>query len=374
METTTPKMRLRPTGRLSTVSTVIVAAFILVACSTSKSETDAFADDRPAGVLYNEGLAYLNEGQLEDAADSFTEVDRQHPYSDWARKALIMNAFANYRRSKYDEAVSSAERYLSLYPGSSDAPYAHYLIGSSYFKRIPDVTRDQDETRHAIQSLREIVTQYLDSEYRRRCAEKNYRRPRPDCRQGDADRSLLPGNAASTPQPSTGSRGWLSTIRTPAMWRRPLQRLTEANLALGLVAEAQNAAAILGHNFPDSEWYEDAYQLLQTGGLEPRESEGSLLSRIFPVLVAGLGLRPPKCWSALTIRDIVVIDRLSISFGTGMTVFTGETGAGKSILLDALSLALGARGDASLVRAGAETGRGGGGLRPCRRPSRTGAA
>ncbi len=280
METTTPKMRLRPTGRLSTVSTVIVAAFILVACSTSKSETDAFADDRPAGVLYNEGLAYLNEGQLEDAADSFTEVDRQHPYSDWARNALIMNAFANYRRSKYDEAVSSAERYLSLYPGSSDAPYAHYLIGSSYFKRIPDVTRDQDETRHAIQSLREIVTQYPDSEYAADAQKKII-----VARDQIAGKEMQIGRYYLERREYTAAinrfQGVVVDYQDTRHVEEALQRLTEANMALGLVAEAQNAAAILGHNFPDSEWYEDAYQLLQTGGLEPRESEGSLLSRIF---------------------------------------------------------------------------------------------
>ena len=137
----------------------------LAGCKSSLEGTkDAFADDQPAGNLYNEGLAYMNAGKLNDAIKSFDEVDRQHPYSEWARKALLMSSFASFRRGKYDDAVASAERYLTLYPGSPDAAYAQYLIGESHFRRIPDVTRDQEETRKATAAMEEIVTRYHDSE------------------------------------------------------------------------------------------------------------------------------------------------------------------------------------------------------------------
>lgn len=260
---------------------LVGAGLALGACSTSKEGTaDAFADDRPAGVLYNEGLGYLNEGKLKAASDAFKEVDRQHPYSEWARKALVMSAFASYRRGRYDETVRTSNRYLSLYPGSPDAAYAHYLIGSSYFKQIPDVTRDQEKTEAAIDSLQQIIDQYPDSEYA-----------------GDAKAKIVVARDQLAGKEMQVGRYYLERREYTASINRfhgvvvnysdtrhveeALERLVEANMALGLVGEAQNAAAILGHNFPDSPWYEDAYKLLQSGGLEPRENKGSVLSRIF---------------------------------------------------------------------------------------------
>lgn len=261
--------------------TVVVAAAFLGACSKSTEGTvDAFADDRPAGVLYNEGLAYLNEGKLKKAAESFEEVDRQHPYSDWARKALIMNAFANYRSGKFDATTQAANRYLSLYPGSEDVPYAHYLIGSSYFKQIPDVTRDQDATRQAIKSLREIILQYPDSEYADDARKKII-----VARDQIAGKEMQIGRYYLERKEYTAAinrfNGVVVDYQNTRHVEEALERLTEANLSLGLVGEAQNAAAILGHNFPDSPWYEDTYKLLQAGGLEPNENSGSELSQAF---------------------------------------------------------------------------------------------
>jgi outer membrane protein assembly factor BamD len=260
---------------------VVVAAALLGACSKSTEGTiDAFADDRPAGVLYNEGLAYLNDGKLKKAAESFEEVDRQHPYSDWARKALIMNAFANYRSGKFDASGQAANRYLSLYPGSEDVPYAHYLIGSSYFKQIPDVTRDQDATRAAINSLREIVLQYPDSEYADDARKKII-----VARDQIAGKEMQIGRYYLERKEYTAAinrfNGVVVEYQDTRHVEEALERLTEANLSLGLVAEAQNAAAILGHNYPNSPWYNDAYKLLQAGGLEPSENSGSELSQAF---------------------------------------------------------------------------------------------
>ncbi len=253
----------------------------LAACSTSVEGTpDAFADDQPAGTLYNEGLAYLNAGKLTDAVKSFDEVDRQHPYSEYARKALIMSTFASYKRGRFEETVGSGSRYLALYPGSPDAAYAQYLVGQSYYKQIPDVTRDQDITRKAVASLEEIVNNYPDSEYVADAKAKII-----------VARDQLAGKEMQVGRYYLERREYLAAInrfkvvvtqyQSTRHVEEALERLAEANMALGLVDEAQTATAILGHNFPDSQWYKDAYKLLQTGGLEPRENSGSWISKAF---------------------------------------------------------------------------------------------
>ena len=272
-----------PIGLLAAFSRIMVvaAALSLAACTKSTEGTkDAFADDQPAGTLYNEGLAYLNAGKFKDAAKSFDEVDRQHPYSEWARKALIMSAFASYRRSKFDDTIQTGKRYLSLYPGSPDAAYAQFLIGSSYFKQIPDVTRDQDATRRAMEAMQEIVTRYPDSEYAADAQRKII-----------VARDQLAGKEMQIGRYYLERREYLASInRFKAVVtdfqdtrhvEEALERLTEAHLALGLTSEAQTAAAVLGHNFPDSPWYQDAYKLLQSGGLEPSENAGSWISKLF---------------------------------------------------------------------------------------------
>ncbi len=253
----------------------------LAACSKSTEGTpDAFADDQPAGNLYNKGLAYMNGGKLKDATKSFDEVDRQHPYSEYARKALIMSTFTSYKRGDFDTAIGSGQRYLSLYPGSPDAAYANYLIGLSYFRRMPDVTRDQDMTRKALAAFEEIVNNYPDSEYVVDAKAKII-----------ACNDQLAGKEMQVGRYYLEQRNYLAAInrfkvvvtqyQTTRHVEEALERLTEANMALGLTGEAQTATAVLGHNFPDSQWYKDAYKLIQTGGLEPRENAGSWISKAF---------------------------------------------------------------------------------------------
>ena len=253
----------------------------LAACSKSTEGTpDAFADDQPAGALYNEGLAYMNGGKLKDATKSFDEVDRQHPYSEYARKALIMSTFTSYKRGDFDTAISSGKRYLALYPGSPDAAYATYLMGLSYFRRIPDVTRDQDMTRKALAAFEEIVNNYPESEYVVDAKAKVL-----------VCRDQLAGKEMQVGRYYLEQRNYLAAInrfkvvvtqyQTTRHVEEALERLVEANLALGLSGEAQTATAVLGHNFPDSPWYQDAYKLLKTGGLEPRENAGSWISKVF---------------------------------------------------------------------------------------------
>jgi len=256
-------------------------AIVLGACTTSnKGTADAYGDDQPAGTLYNQGLAYLNTGKLKEAIDSFNEVDRQHPYSEWAQKALLMSSFASYRRGSYDDTIQSAKRYLSLYPGSSDAPYAQYLIGSSYFQQIPDVTRDQDATRKAMTALNDIIVHYPTSEYSDDARQKII-----------VAKDQLAGKEMQVGRYYLEQRNYLAAIgRFQAVVtdyqdtrhvEEALERLTEAYMSLGITSEAQTAAAVLGHNFPNSPWYQDAYKLLMNGGLSPNENKGSWISRLF---------------------------------------------------------------------------------------------
>jgi outer membrane protein assembly factor BamD len=237
--------------------------------------------DVPADRLYNQGLYYLNEkGDYTSASKKFEEVDREHPYSDWARKALLMDAYTNYSAGKYTEAISAAKRYLNLHPGSPDAPYAYYLIGSSYFDRIPDVTRDQDGTQKALNALDEVVQKFPGTEYA-----ISAKRKMEVARDQLAGKEMQIGRYYLERRDYTGAINRFKVVVTRYQTTRhveeALERLTEAYMALGIVSEAQTAAAVLGHNFPDSPWYKDAYRLVKSGGREPRENAGSWISKAF---------------------------------------------------------------------------------------------
>ncbi len=247
---------------------------------------DETPPDEPADRLYNEGLYYLNSKKdAKQAVKKFEEVDRQHPYSEWARKALIMSAFASYEAGDYDECVTSAKRYISLHPGSQDAAYAQFLIGSAYFDEIPDITRDQARTEKALAALDEVSRKYPSSEYAVSAKQKIE-----VARDNLAGKEMQIGRYYLTKKDYTGAINRFKVVVTSYQTTRhveeALMRLTEAYMAIGIVDEAQTAAAVLGHNFPDSEWYRHAYALVRTGGHEPAENKGSWISKAFK----GLGL------------------------------------------------------------------------------------
>ena len=141
--------------------------FGLSACSTfAKDEEDPIViTDEPADKLYNEGLYLLNNGNYEKSSEKFKQLDQQHPYTEWARKAHLMEVYAHYKQGNYDDAAISGKRYLALHPGSEDAAYAQYLVAMSNYNQIPDVTRDQKRTQEALQALDEVVRKWPDSEY-----------------------------------------------------------------------------------------------------------------------------------------------------------------------------------------------------------------
>lgn len=277
-------MRLSSNGRGRSVTTRTAAALFLSASVLGLSgcmgggdqNFDALAlaaQTEPADVLYNQGLANLDAGRLGEASAKFEAIDRQHPYSEFARRALIMRSFTAYRAGDYDEAVSSARRYVTIYPGSEEAAYAQYLMGLSYFRQMPDVTRDQTQTARAAAALQEVIDRYPDSPY--------VEDSRAKLRQ---TRDQLAGKEMQVGRYYLERREYIAAINrfrnvvdTYPQTRHveeALARLTEAYLSIGLRQEAQASASVLGQNFPESQWYADSYARLQAGGLQPQAGSG----------------------------------------------------------------------------------------------------
>ena len=277
--------RFRGMGPHSFSGLAVCALFValLAGCADDKNK---IAPDEPADKLYNEGLTLLNKKEYVDSAKKFEEVDRQHPYSDWGRKSLLMAAFAYYEGGKYDDTISTAKRYVTLHPGSSDAAYAQYLMASAYFDQIPDVTRDQARTERAMQVLAEVARKYPNTEYAE-SAKKKIEVARDQL----AGKEMMIGRFYLEKRNFIGAINRFKAVVTQYQTTRhveeALMRLTECYMALGIVPEAQTAAAVLGHNFPSSPWYQDAYKLVQTGGAEPRENKDSWISKAFKALTLG---------------------------------------------------------------------------------------
>ena len=284
--------RVRPAQRaqLSRLALLALLALPLGACSSIGSfpsfsswfsKQEAVAPDEPADKLYNEGIFLLDKRKdYKEAGKKFTEVERQHPYSEWARKSLLMTAYASYQAKEYDDAIAAARRYVTLHPGSPDAAYAQFIIGSSYYDQIPDVTRDQGRTEKAIAALEEVSRKYPDSEYA-----TNAKHKIEIARDQLAGKEMDIGRYYMKRKDFTGAINRFKIVVTQYQTTRhveeALMRLTEAYMALGIAGEAQTAAAVLGHNFPDSRWYSDAYKLVKGGGFEPQENKGSWISRAF---------------------------------------------------------------------------------------------
>jgi outer membrane protein assembly factor BamD len=264
---------------ITRLAVAALVALSLGACSLF--DKDPVIPDEPADKLYNEGLYLLNtKKDPKAAAKKFEEVDRQHPYSDWARKSLIMAAFAYYDAGAYDDCINSARRYVTLHPGSPDAAYAQFLIGSSYFDQIPEISRDQDRTEKAVQTLEEVARKYPDSEYAVAAKRKiEIARDQLAGKEMDIGRQLL--NSRNYAGAINRFKVVVTRFQRTRHVEEALLRLTEAYMALGIVEEAQTSAAVLGHNFPDSRWYKDAYALMQSRGLEPNENKGSWISQAF---------------------------------------------------------------------------------------------
>ncbi len=281
--------QIRKMTKLAFASGAVMLTMALAGCASGDKDIDLskyVESIDPADKLYNEGLANLEAGRLDEASKKFAAVDRQHPYTEYARKSLVMAAFTNYRKGNYEEAISMAKRYNTLYPTSDESAYAYYIIGLSYFRQIPDVTRDQAASRRAISAMQEVVDRFPKSEYVED-AKTKIRFARDQL----AGKDMQVGRYYLERKEYLGAikrfRNVVEEYSNTRQVEEALARLTEAYYALGLVSEAQTAAAVLGKNFPDSPWYKDSYKLLQGGGLEPRENTGSWLSKASALITGG---------------------------------------------------------------------------------------
>lgn len=272
---------MRRAAGIALVSLTLASAGLGVTACQSDPDIDITklgVESDPPETLYNQGLANMKAGNLNEASKKFDAIDRQSPFTDWARKALVMSTFTKYRMGKNDEAITTGNRYLSQYPRSEDAAYVQYLVGLSYSKQISDVTQDQKFAQKTIEAMSKVVKDYPDSEY----VEDAQAKIR-------FARDQLAGKEMQIGRYYLERKEYLASIQrfrnvveqysNTNQVEEALARLTEAYYAMGIVEEAQTAAAVLGRNYPDSQWYADSYKLLRSGGVEPRENKGSWISR-----------------------------------------------------------------------------------------------
>ncbi len=252
---------------------IVLSAMILGGCSTTSLDATQALNPDPPAKMFADADMLMSKGSFEAAATKFEELDREHPYSQEARRAIVMSAYAYYKAGKAPEAIASAERYVALHPGTKETPFAHHIIASAYFDDMKGPNRDQRATRKALEQLKTLKTRYPDSEYARdadnriRVAEDNLA-----AAEMEIGRYYLQGK--NYVAAINRFKSVVSEFQTTAHVEEALMRLTECYMALGIAKEAQNAAAVLGHNFPDSKWYKDAYALLKSEGLAPRGDDG----------------------------------------------------------------------------------------------------
>lgn len=259
-----------------------LAAVLLAGCaSTDIADTTDFVDDtRPAPVMFNQALATMEAGDFPAAAEQFDELEQVHPYSEYAKRALVLGAFSHFSSGRYPEAVNAGRRYTTLHPSGDDAAYAQFIVAQSYYNQIPDVNRDQEQTERALNAFRDLIRLYPDSEY-----------VAPAQQQIRFAQDQLAGAEMRVGRFYLDRRNYIAAInrfravvedhQTTRHVEEALHRLVESYLTMGVVDEAQTAAAVLGHNFPESEWYQRSFALLQSGGLSPQENAGSWISRAF---------------------------------------------------------------------------------------------
>lgn len=259
---------------------VLATALSVAGCAGSQKKAKFAYVERPVEQLYNTATQALERKRFDDAVKGFEEVERQHPYSAWARRAMLMKAFSQYQANKYDDAVDSLDAFITLHPGNKDAPYAYYLKSMCFYEQIVDVERDQEMTEKALAALQDVVKRYPDSEYARDARLKL-----------DLTFDHLAGKEMAIGRWYLKKNQHVAAINrfknvidkygTTSQVPEAMHRLVEAYLELGLVDEAYRTAAVLGYNYPGSEWYADTYKLFAKRGLtEPNEKTREIHAEI----------------------------------------------------------------------------------------------
>ena len=266
-------------GRKNYLLSALILCLTVGLANCAKDEASIYLE-RPVEDIYNYAMDLLLDKDYQMAALTFEEVERQHPYSMWATKAQLMSSYAHYLDNNYDDSVIAAERFVSLHPGHDDTAYAYYLLGLCYYEQISDVGRDQKMTVKALEAFESVVRRYPTSKYSRDAKLKM-----------DLARDHLAGKEMEIGRTYQSLEFYVAAInrfrnvveryQTTSHVPEALFRLTESYLALGVTKEAEVAAAVLGHNFPGSDWYATSYSLLRERDLQPRLSKRSWLARLF---------------------------------------------------------------------------------------------
>jgi outer membrane protein assembly factor BamD len=279
-------------SRFSARLFALALAAALSGCSTLQ-DWNPFAGEKykmevdpivPANQVYDQGLAKLANGDPTEAAKKFTDLGKKYPGSDWARKGLLMTTYAQFTAGDYDDAIGSAQRYVKEYPKTPEASYALYLQAESNYVQILDISRDQAFAAKALELYKQLLKDYPTSEY---AGEAKQKIQVATDQLGGKEMSI--GRFYLHRRNFTAAinrfRAVLTNYQTTRHAEEALYRLVEAYMGLGLTDEAETAAAILGHNFPDGEWYKNAYALLKSGGLSPQEHPDSWLSKLYHSIV-----------------------------------------------------------------------------------------
>lgn len=259
------------------VAFLLATGLALAGCA---SDEEPEYVERPVGELYNQAMDDLLDENYEQAANLFDEVERQHPYSTWASKAQLMAAYAHYQDNSYTDAINALDRFIELHPGNRDIAYAYYLQALCYYERISDVHRDQQMTQQARDALQEVVRRFPDSEYARDARLKvTLTNDHLAGKEMTVGRYYLNKGhyLAAINRFRTVVKDYQTTTHVP----EALHRLVEAYLALGVVDEAQATAAVLGYNYPGSDWYAYSYEMLTGRDVLPERDEDSWISRVW---------------------------------------------------------------------------------------------
>lgn len=265
------------------LAAILAAGLVLAGCGEKKEPS---LDIYTPKQIYDRAEYELDQGNLEDSAKYFGEVERLYPYSDWAKRALIMQAFVYHQDKDYESSRAAAQRYIDFYPADEDAAYAQYLLALSYYDQVDEVGRDQGVTYQALQALRVVIERYPDSEYARSAILKfDLAYDHLAAKEMEVGRYYLKGGyfSAAAARFRVVVEDFQTTTHTP----EALFRLIECYLSLGLLDEAQTAGAILGYNYQATEWYQDAYTLLTGRGLLLEPAGNSWLRQIWRQTIRG---------------------------------------------------------------------------------------
>jgi len=270
--------------RFLSTGTFLVATLGITACSSTAQKVGPEVETASVEVLYERANKALEEESYIQATKFFEEVERQHPYSEWSARAQLMAAYSAYLGQRYEESLVALDRYIQLHPGAKDVDYAYYLKALSYYEQISDVRRDQEMTMKAVRALNALISRFPNSEYARDAIlKRDLTMDHLAGKEMEIGRYYL--NRGYTNAAINRFRSVIANFQTTSHASEALHRLVEAYMTLGLKNEAYQVAAVLGHNYPGSKWYERSYELLDDAQRQKIIDERGFIERTIDTLL-----------------------------------------------------------------------------------------